>query len=865
MAIGNSQPNTVHSANTRHTPRHISKRFYDRFQTEYSTFLTHIKGIASSTDRDQYASLLLTRLMFLYFIQHKGFLDHDTNYLSNHLKIIQDRKDTSLNFYHDFLLILFYEGLSKQAYLPEHAAFLGNLPFLDINLFKEHQVELDNSSTVQISDEAFERIFAFFNTYSWRLDDRSTGNDNQLTPGILAYNFEKHINQKQTGAYYTQRDITDYIAKSTIIPFIFDAVEQKCPSAFVQDGPIWHLLRENPDRYIFPSVKQGIELLLPSVIMAGLEDPSRRSEWNRPAPAAFALPTETWREVVARRQGYQEIRAKLEAGTIHCINDFITYNLDMRQFAQDIIETCEEPALLQALFESITPLTVLDPTCGSGAFLLAALDILEPLYSTCLDRLDQHPPHRYSIHKSIITANLYGVDTMEEATQICKLRFFLKLLAQVERLEEIEPLPDLNSNIRTGNALIGSVRQADTYAALEQNSDVAVEYNEPRKLDTMNSHGDAYLQQENQPFHWFVEFHPVMQNGGFDVIIGNPPYLQYRQAGKAYELTNYTTLPTGNLYALTMERCMSLLAPGGRSGMIVPASATCTDGYLPLQEMLLEQSALHISSFSDQRGKLFDIPHPRLCIITYKKFPASKSVFSTPYLKPGRELREFLFQQLAYIEVTRQVKPGIIPRYGTCLEQTLHAKLHNQSHRLGDYLYKTGSHRLYYTRKLSWFVQVTPFIPIIMDEEGEMRNPSELKTLLFPSPAYADLAFVALNSNLFYWFVTTGSDCRNLNMREVLGLPLSMDEIPGTIQQDLRKLASQLASDLQAHSELRRMKFKPIGTLTVQCIFPGKSKPIIDEIDRVLAQHYLFTEEELDFIINYDSKYRLTRSYMLPR
>jgi len=348
-----------------------------------------------------------------------------------------------------------------------------------------------------------------------------------------------------------------------------------------------------------------------------------------------------------------------------------------------------------------------------------------------------------------------------------------------------------------------------------------------------------------------------MQNGGFNVIIGNPPYVEYGQAGKAYKLLHYTTLSTGNLYALMMERCMSLIAPGGRSGMIVPASATCTDGYLPLQEILLEQSALHISSFSDQQGKLFDIPHPRLCIITYKKLPAPTSVFSTPYLKPGRELREFLFQRLAYIEVTRQVKPGIIPRYGSCLEQTLHAKLHSQSHRLGDYLYKTGNHKLYYTRKLSWFVQVTPFIPKIMNEEGEIRNPSELKTLLFPSTEYGDLAFVALNSNLFYWFVTTGSDCRNLNMREVLGLPLSMNEIPVTIQQDLRKLAAQLAADLQAHSELRRMSFKHSGILTIQCIFPGKSKSIIDEIDRLLAQHYGFTDEELDFIINYEIKYRL--------
>jgi hypothetical protein len=116
-----------------------------------------------------------------------------------------------------------------------------------------------------------------------------------------------------------------------------------------------------------------------------------------------------------------------------------------------------------------------------------------------------------------------------------------------------------------------------------------------------------------------------------------------------------------------------------------------------------------------------------------------------------------------------------------------------------------------------------------------------------------------LNSNLFYWFITTGSDCRNLNMREVLGFPLSIDKLALTTQQDLCKLATRLAADLQAHSEPRKMSFKQIGTLTIQCMYPGRSKPIIDEIDRVLAQHYGFTGEELDFIINYDIKYRLGR------
>ena len=64
---------------------------------------------------------------------------------------------------------------------------------------------------------------------------------------IIGYIFEQYINQKQMGAYYTKEDITEYISKSTILPFLLGAAEQKCLIAFRPDGPVWSLLRENPD------------------------------------------------------------------------------------------------------------------------------------------------------------------------------------------------------------------------------------------------------------------------------------------------------------------------------------------------------------------------------------------------------------------------------------------------------------------------------------------------------------------------------------------------------------------------------------------------------------------------------------------
>ena len=486
----------------------VTRRFYDRFRTELTAFGEFIDGITAQGDRDWYASLMLNRMMFVYFVQKQGFLDNDTDYLRNRLKMVQalpvhpepvEGRGRFQQFYRLFLLRLFHEGLGQPEAqrAPKLAALLGRVPFLNGGLFDQHELERDNPD-ISIPDAAFERVFDFFDGYRWHLDERPYREDNEINPDVLGYIFEKYVNQKQMGAYYTKEDITGYISRNTVILFLFDAARKECPVAFGPDGGVWRLLRDDPDRYIYPAVGHGIAsnardaenptrldapFDLPEDIAAGIDDVSRRGEWNAPASDEYALPTETWREVVARRSRYAEVRAKLAAGEVQEINDLITLNLDIERFALDVIAQSEGPELLRAFWHAMRDVSVLDPTCGSGAFLFAALNILEPLYTGCLEgmrgflddeerlkrrgpdylrdfkdilkQVDKHPSERYFILKSIVLNNLYGVDIMEEAVEICKLRLFLKLVAQLESYDQIEPLPDIDFNVRAGNTLVG--------------------------------------------------------------------------------------------------------------------------------------------------------------------------------------------------------------------------------------------------------------------------------------------------------------------------------------------------------------------------------------------------------------------------
>ena len=196
-------------------------------------------------------------------------------------------------------------------------------------------------------------------------------------------------------------------------------------------------------------------------------------------------------------------------------------------------------------------------------------------------------------------------------------------------------------------------------------------------------------------------------------------------------------------------------------------------------------------------------------------------------------------------------------KIGSPTEANILRKFNNEDSLLGQYTTKHGRQAVYYTRKLSYFVQILDFVPTILDSNSRRREPSELKRLTFDREVDRDAFLAILNSNLFYCLLTIYSDCRNLNKREINMVRFNPPSASSSTTSRLCSLSRRLMEDLRQNSEMRKMAYADVGTLTIQCTYPRHSKAIIDEIDRVLAKHYGFTEEELDFIINYDIKYRM--------
>ncbi|NCR14930.1 MAG: ATP-binding protein [Microcystis aeruginosa SX13-11] len=659
----------------------ITKKFYQEFQREHLQFLPFIQGIDRESDRKWYTSVILNRLMFVYFLQRKGFIDNDLNYLQNQLQASQRRGENL--FYRQFLQTLFFQAFAKPESQRDASvtALVGKVKYLNGGLFLQHPLE-NRYQNICIDDQAFENILDLFSRYSWNLDDTPGGRDDEINPDVLGYIFEKYINQKAFGAYYTRPEITEYLCDKTINKWIVERSNQLYP------------------RKQFASIS---ELLI---------------------------------------------------------------NLDS--------------PLCEILIKDILPqLSILDPACGSGAFLVAAMKTLIAIYSGVIGTIElrgdsklkqwlaavrkSHPSLGYYIKKRIISDNLYGVDIMEEATEIAKLRLFLALVAAAQSLTELEPLPNIDFNIMSGNSLIGLIRvdeksfnlmgeenilqslTAQNYQAILAEKNRSIElYKEhafqlgevegtpqENRLQMLRNHiedvnreslvklnqilldefsGKLSIKYESaqltgkakkrlltlsdmqslKPFHWGYHFDKLItEKGGFDVIITNPPWEVFKPQAKEFfsqhsdlvtknkmdiktfekeqkklltnpeiaqawldyqsqyphvslyfrsseQYKNQISIVNGkkqgtdlNLYKLFVEQCFNLLHPQGECGMVIPSGIYTDLGSKKLREMLFSQTKVTGLFCFENRKTIFEGVDSRFKFVILS-FEKNKQTLSFP-------------------------------------------------------------------------------------------------------------------------------------------------------------------------------------------------------------------------------------------
>lgn len=277
--------------------------------------------------------------------------------------------------------------------------------------------------------------------------------------------------------------------------------------------------------------------------------------------------------------------------------------------------------------EEVSTLRIVDPACGSGSFLLGAYQFLLDWHLAWYlkDGVKKHPlqlvelaPKHWVLsveeRKRILRNNIYGVDIDRQATEVTKLSLFLKVVEETagvaletnQKLFEKRVLPSMEWNIKCGNSLVEP-------SHVPQQSFDGAEMQTARRVNA---------------FSWKQAFGPIMAKGGFDAVIGNPPYIRVQALNKFAPLEvelykkHYKTAAKGNydIYVVFVERALQLLNVNGRLGYILPHKFFNAHYGEALRNLIA--SGQHIDSivhFGDQQ--VFDEATTYTCLLFLNKEP----------------------------------------------------------------------------------------------------------------------------------------------------------------------------------------------------------------------------------------------------
>lgn len=609
----------------------LSDDFFDTYREIYADFVQYITGkryvkeggkwverefgnpnfqLTTTFDGDaklvrDYVKKMFGRIVFLYFLQRKGWLDGNRQYMHD-LFHSSSRKD---DFLDGVLEPLFFEVLNTDMpYRSENARSIpgsDNIPYLNGGLFAKDDVD---PKTCVFPADYFRRLFDFLDSYNFTIDENDTDDaEIGIDPEMLGRIFENLLeDNKDKGAFYTPREIVDYMCRESIIAYLTGGVPERS-----------HAM-----------IRRFVETL----------DASELNDGQR-----------------------RYIRRQLQA-----------------------VRIC-------------------DPAIGSGAFPMGLLNLLSRLYVAMKSDTDTVKMKRY-----IMEHNIYGVDIERGAVDIARLRFWLAMI-----VEEKGPilLPNLHFKIMQGNSLIESYDGTDLADLTKVSSQTSLfDSTDSERKDLVTSLKSFYktsdhtgrdrlfndiinnvrrqisdkgiiLPSDTDPsantdfFLWHTWFSDVFANGGFDIVIGNPPYFIYQDthAGEIKQLRKIEHLKIAfggklNAYKLFLASALQILTK--TDGVVSFIFQNSFLGDLQAanlrRHVLTKNTILKIDSFPERDSKkkrIFESVKMSVCVVLIKNSPCPPTTKFQVNIWEDRNKRKGMATSFNYRQIMAIDPDGLtIPR-----------------------------------------------------------------------------------------------------------------------------------------------------------------------------------------------------------
>lgn len=574
MNVGSRSYNSVlESVEEIFSLKEITKSFYHDFAEIFQEELQNsIHGLENEDENlISHTQLVVNRILFLMFVQEKGWLNGNKKYIQNKYK---DAKDENIDIYEEFFKPLFFEALNTEG-IPQND-FIGKVPYLNGGLFEKKEIE----KNVTIDDEFFDVLLSpekneygvpegFLLRYKLSLSESNPAEQELVVdPEFIGRIFEMFMQSEERsdkGAFYTPKEVTQYMSKNALKQYLLED---------------------------FPNNEAAL-----SRLVSDYEVPENFSD--------------------------SEIK-------------------DLR--------------------DRIKNIDVVDPAVGSGAFIISMLEELTEI-TEALNNVLGYEEDRFHLKEEFIARSLYGVDIDPSGIELCKFRTWLHLMQDLDNIgldeflknNEKYALPNLGFKFFVGNSLAGDFKPTEIRNVLDNiggdksgnesmqttiearhtgGRDLAdiVDEVDGKREEYLNAHGEEKNILEGQlselikeidglidwessdfwmrdvaeasesQFKWSVNIPEVILQGGFDIVIGNPPYKGvsgandpyigllsdfYEEKYEEYDKTQIRKMRY-DTYQKFIYRGLELTKKGGTLTYITSSTFFTIDTKIPARNLLLK-------------------------------------------------------------------------------------------------------------------------------------------------------------------------------------------------------------------------------------------------------------------------------------
>lgn len=433
----------------------------------------------------------------------------------------------------------------------------------------------------------------------------------------------------------------------------------------------------------------------------------------------------------------------------------------------------------------LSKLSIIDISAGSGNFIFNAYYLLK-----CINDYFE-----LNLIKQIIE-NLYGIDIDDEAIHLINFRWNI-----------------LNN--------------------FKNNSFFIFEYNSNYKICNSLTSSDI----------------DIFNNKKFDVVLGNPPYLEYTKVKSIYDVNVTHSLKCGNLYAFILEKSLDILKEDGHYGFIIPISFVSTKRMNPIRNYFINNSEVILcSNYSDRPGCLFNGVHQKLSILigNKKKYELSKNRFlTTDYLHWYSNEIDELFKDISYFE-SELIYSDFTLKVGAEKGKNILNKVSKKFKKsLLDNTVKTSNYTTHLNMRMTFWAK-SFFESQVSKEYKAFSFLTELDSILFSA---------IVNSDLFFYVWESVSDVWHITLKDLNFININFDEISIETKEEIKILF------LEFYNSLIDNKIY-LGSKQTEYIYHHKKeKKLIEKFSIIISEIFGLTDEEIEYVRNYNLRFRMNDEY----